>query len=144
MTSEATEKLTPHRNDFIILANVRHIEKAIEAETVQLNCDNRKSVFLWADRLHASDSLLGFKSQVCSVPLGSNLANDAFVLMIQTPSQQELFHRYGNNGIIFIDSMHNTTMYQNMILMNILVRDYWGHGTSASYLQVNAALIYWL
>ncbi len=113
---------------------MRRIEKAIEAETVRLNRDDGKSVFLWVDRLRASDSLLGFKSRVCSAPLGSKLANDAFVLMIQSPSQRELFHRYGNNGVIFIDGTHNTTMYQNMILTTILVRDHWGHGKSANYL----------
>lgn len=112
---------TSHRNDFIILADVCRIEKAIEAETVRLNRDDGKSVFAWADQLRASDSLLGFKSRACSVPLGSKLADDTFTLMIQTPSQHELFHRYGNSAVVFIDGTHNTTMYQNMTLTTILV-----------------------
>lgn len=121
--------LIPHRNDFITLADVCRIEKAIEAETIHLDPDDGKSTFLWVEQLCASNSLLGFKSRACLVPLGSKLADDAFVLMVQTPSQREQFHHYGNKAIIFIDGTHNTTMYQNMTLTTILVRDHWGHGT---------------
>lgn len=124
LTSEST---SPHRNDFITLADIRHIEKAIEAEDIRLDRDNGKSVFLWAECLCASDSLLGFKSRACPVPLGSKLADDAFTLMVQTPSQQQQFHCYGNKGITFIDRTHNTTMYENMILTTIIVRDHPDH-----------------
>jgi hypothetical protein len=121
-----TSNLT--RNDFITLADVRRIEKAIEAETVCLNPDDGKSIFLWAERLRASDSLLGFKSCACPIPQGSKLAENSFVLMVQTPGQREQFHCYGNKSIVYIDGTHNTTMYQNMTLTTILVRDHWGHG----------------
>ena len=30
-------ELMPHRNDFIVLADIRRIEKAVEAESVRLN-----------------------------------------------------------------------------------------------------------
>jgi hypothetical protein len=126
---EASSTLAPHRNDFIMLADIRCIEKAIEAETVRLECDDGKSVFLWAERLRAMDSLLGFKSCVCVAPPESRLAKEVFVLAFQTPSQRDQFHLYGNKGIVFIDGTHNTTMYKNMTLMTIIVRDHWGHGT---------------
>lgn len=126
---QASSALAPHRNDFITLADIRRIEKAIEAETVRLERDDGKSVFLWAERLRAMDSLLGFKSCVCVAPLESGLAKDAFVLAFQTPSQRDHFHLYGNKGIVFIDGTHNTTMYKNMTLITIIVRDHWGHGT---------------
>jgi hypothetical protein len=121
--------LAPHHNDFIMLADVRRIEKAIEAESVRLERDDGKSVFLWAERLRAMDSLLGFKSCACVAPPESRLAKDAFVLAFQTPSQRDQFHLYGNKGIVFIDGTHCTTMYKNMTLMTIIVRDHWGHGT---------------
>jgi hypothetical protein len=126
--SASSSTSTPCRNDFITLADIRRIEKAIEAEDIRLHHDDGKSVFLWAEQLRASDSLLGFKSRACPVPLGSKLANDAFTLMIQTPLQREQFHCYGNKSIAFIDGTHNTTMYENMILTTIIVRDHWGHG----------------
>lgn len=111
----------PCRDELITLADVRRIEKAIEAETIRLDHDDGKSVFLWAKRLRASDSLLGFKSCACPVPPDSKLEADAFVLMVQTPSQRDQFHCYRNKAIVFIDRTHNTTMYQNMILTTILV-----------------------
>jgi len=117
-----------HRNDFITLADVLRIEKAIEAEGVRLERDDGKSVFLWAERLRAADSLLGFKSCACPVPPKSGLADDVFFLAFQTPSQRDQFHLYGNKGIAFIDGTHNTTMYKNMTLTSIIVRDQWGHG----------------
>jgi len=126
--TQARSALMPHRNEFITLADVRHIEKAIEAESVRLERDDGKSVFLWAERLRAADRLLGFKSCACPVPPESGLAHDAFVLAIQTPSQRDQFHLYGNKGIVFIDGTHNTTMYKNMTLISIIVRDHWGHG----------------
>jgi hypothetical protein len=115
-------------NDFITLADVCHIEKAIEAKTIHLNPDDGKSIFLWAERLRVSDSLLGFKSCACPVPRGSKLAENSFVLMVQTPAQCGQFHSYGNKSIVYIDGTHNTTMYQNMTLTTILVCDHWGHG----------------
>ena len=118
----------PHRNDFIVLADVRRIEKAIEAEDIRLDRDDGKSAFHWAEKLRASQSLLCFKSRACPAPVGSNLADDAFVLAMQTPSQREQFHQYGHNGIAYIDGTHNETMYQNMILTTVLVRDHWGQG----------------
>ena len=127
--AQASSTLAPHRNDFITLADVRRIEKAIEAEAIRLEHDDGKSVFLWAEKLRVADSLLGFKSCACPAPPESGLADDAFVLAFQTPSQRDQFHRYGNKGIAFIDGTHNTTMYKNMTLMTIIVRDNWGHGT---------------
>ena len=125
----ATSILRPHCNDFIMLADVCCIEKAIEAEKIHLDPDDTRSVFLWAERLCAKDSLLGFKSCACPVPSGSNLALDTFTFMAQTPSQREQFHHYGNKAMVFIDGTHNTTMYHNMTLTTILVCDHWGHGT---------------
>jgi hypothetical protein len=115
------------------LADVRRIEKAIEAETIRLERDDGKSVFLWAEKLRGVDSLLGFKSCACAAPPESGLANDAFMLAFQTPSQRDQFHLYGNKGIVFIDGTHNTTMYKNMTLMTIIVRDHWGHGTGECF-----------
>ena len=126
--AQASSMLEPHRNDFITLADVRRIEKAIEAEAVRLERDDGKSVFLWAEKLRAADGLLGFKSCICPAPPESGLPDDAFVLAFQTPSQRDQFHLHGNKGIAFIDGTHNTTMYKNMTLTTIIVRDHWGHG----------------
>ena len=53
---QASSALAPHHNDFIMLADIRRIEKAIEAETIRLERDDGKSVFLWAEKLRGVDS----------------------------------------------------------------------------------------
>lgn len=118
----------PRRNDFAVLADVRRIEKAVQAELVRLDKDDALSVFKWVNKLRDGDSLLGFKSRTCPVPPGSDLRPDTFTLMVQTPWQREQYIEHGSN-ILFTDGTHNTTMYENMTLTSLLVRNKWGHGT---------------
>jgi hypothetical protein len=60
-------------------------------------------------------------------PPGSHLARDAFILIIQTAYQKELFEALGN-FFIGIDATHNTTHYENVSLFTVIARDQWGHG----------------
>ena len=115
------------RNDFIVLSDIRRIEKDIEAESVRLHSEDGKSVFRWAEKLRACNALLGFKSTACPVPPGSGLAADTFFLAIQTPWQRAQYRKYGTQPLC-IDGTHNTTMYENTTLTTIVVRDRWGHG----------------
>jgi hypothetical protein len=111
----------------VVLADIRRIEKAIESETIRLDKDDGTSIFKWVDKIRAANSLLGFKSGACPVPPGSDLRLDTFTLMIQTPWQLEQYRAHGSN-ILFMDGTHNTTMYENMTLFTLIVRNKWGHG----------------
>ncbi|KAF8074779.1 hypothetical protein FPV67DRAFT_1364291, partial [Lyophyllum atratum] len=98
----------PCCNDFIKLADIHRIEKAIEAEFIRLDRDDGRSTFDWAQRLQTEDSLLAYKSVACPAPPNSGLAKDSFCLIIQTELQRRLFHEHGNN-LLCIDVSHNTT-----------------------------------
>jgi len=121
----------------IVLADVRRIEKRIEAQLVRLDRDDGKSVRKWTEQLESEGSLLGFKSVSCPVPTKSGLADEVFLLAIQTKAQQTLFREFGNT-LAFIDGTHNTTMYENMVLTTIIVRDNWGHGIPAAWMLASS------
>jgi len=116
-----------------VLADIRRIEKAVLAEMVRLDRDVRRSLVKWVEKIHKADSLLGFKSVICPVPPASDLRPDVFILMVQTPWQLEQYRLYGSN-ILFMDGTHNTTMYENLTLFTLLVRNNWGHGGHLSSL----------
>jgi len=82
------------RDELVTLADVRRIQKGVEAETVRLDRDDGKSIFKWAERLRTKGHLLGFKSISCPVPADSGLASDTFTLMIQTTWQRKMFEAH--------------------------------------------------
>lgn len=88
--------------------------------------DDRQSVLLWVDQLRKDGNILTFKSSADSMPKDSGLDEDAFVLVMQTPYQREVFEKYGH-AFAGLDATHNTTHYTNTSLFTIIVRDHWGH-----------------
>lgn len=129
------EESVAARTEFIQLCDIRSIEKEIEAETVRLHPDDGQSTIRWVERLRSKGHLLGFKSRTDPVPTGSNLAPDLFLLMIQTDWQRRKFAKYGE-PLLCIDATHNTTMYENLNLTTLVVRDKWGHGVFSSDLRL--------
>ncbi|KAF8149018.1 hypothetical protein BJ912DRAFT_831475, partial [Pholiota molesta] len=107
-SSSPSEVPTAHRNDYATLADVRRIEKLIEAEGIWFDKDDGASVAKWAERLREEDGLLGFKSRRCPVPEGVNLQQNTFILMVQMPWQRARFREHGEN-LVCIDGTHNTT-----------------------------------
>jgi hypothetical protein len=47
--------------------------------------------------------------------------------MVQTGWQRKMFEKYGG-AILCIDATHNVTMYENLNLTTLVVRDKLGHG----------------
>ena len=99
----------------------------IEAENIRLDKNDGESVLHWVEKLRESGEIIAFKSSTGAVPDRSALAKDAFVLVIQTEYQKEVYQKWGNE-FIGVDATHNTTHYDKMSLFTIMVRDQWGHG----------------
>jgi hypothetical protein len=53
--------------------------------------------------------------------------------MFQTGWQHRMFCKYGHR-ILCIDTMHNTTMYENLQLMTLVVHDNYPHGISIAWM----------
>lgn len=121
------------RNEFITAADVRRIQKDIEAETIRLDDRDGQSVLNWVENLRSRGELLGFKSSSDAPPPGSGLATDAFALCIQTAYQHECWTKFGNN-FAGIDATHNTTHYEGMGLYTVITRDKWGHGMPVAWM----------
>ena len=102
-------------------------QHGIEAEKIRLARGDGQSVLLWVEKLRQDGDLLAFKSSTDAVPKDSGLDEDAFVLIMQTPYQKEVFEKYGH-AFAGLDATHNTTHYVNTSLFTIIVRDHWGHG----------------
>jgi hypothetical protein len=119
--------------EFITLQDIQWIEKDIEAENVRLHPDDGQSTLKWVDTLQHKGHLLGFKLKTNPSLPGSNVPADTFLLMIQTNRQHKMFAKYGE-VLMCIDAMHNTTMYHNLNLTTLLVRDRWKHGIPVSWM----------
>ncbi|KAJ7926587.1 hypothetical protein B0H13DRAFT_2313305 [Mycena leptocephala] len=76
-------------NEFITAADIRQIEKDIEAETILLNSQAGQSTKEWVENLRKRGELLGFKGSNDTVPAGSSLAPDTFAFCVQTKYQRE-------------------------------------------------------
>jgi hypothetical protein len=123
----------PLRTDFVQLRDVHRIEKAIEAEDIQLHADDGRSTLTWVERLRERGHLLGFKSKTYPPPPDSNLSGDVFTLMFQTGWQRRMFRKYGCR-ILCIDATHNTSMYENLQLTTLVVRDNYAHGIPVAWM----------
>ncbi|KAJ7282530.1 hypothetical protein C8J57DRAFT_1554562 [Mycena rebaudengoi] len=103
------------RTEFIQLRDIRRIQKEIEAENIRLAPDDGLSTQRWVEILRTKSHLLGFKSKL-DPPPGSGLALD-----------------HGEH-LLCIDATHNVTMYENLNLTTLLVRNKRGHGIPISWM----------
>jgi hypothetical protein len=134
------EDVPADRSEFIQLSDIRRIEKEIEAESVRFHSDDGLSTLQWVKQLEAKGHLLGFKAKSDPPPPGSGLDADVFTLMLQTNWQRTMFQKYGS-ALLCIDATHNTTMYNNLNLTTLVVRDKWAHGLCSRRLLSDAFLI---
>jgi hypothetical protein len=82
-------------------------------------------VLQWVECLQKDGEILRFKSSADPAPKDSGLANNAFVLMMQTKYQKEVFGKYGHT-FASLDATHNSTHYENISLFTVIVCDQWG------------------
>ena len=99
----------------------------IESEQIRLYQHNGESVLEWVAWLRKDDAVLAFKSGADPALKDLNLADNAFVLIMQSAFQRRVFEQNGH-GFAGLDVTHNTTHYKNMSLFTVIVWDRWGHG----------------
>lgn len=115
------------------MSDIYRLKKDIDAETTRLHSDDGQSTLAWVKRLQDQGAILGFKATSDPPPQGSNLDADVFSLMIQTRWQEKMYRKFGNH-IVGIDATHNTTVYRNLNLTTLMVRDDWGHGIPVAWM----------
>ncbi|KAH6876472.1 hypothetical protein BKA70DRAFT_1478441 [Coprinopsis sp. MPI-PUGE-AT-0042] len=85
------------RNSFATAANVRQIQKSIEAEVVRLAKQDGASVLEWVKRLREKGFFVDIKASTDAAPENSNLDPSAFILIIQSPFQKMCWETYGRH-----------------------------------------------
>ena len=115
------------RDEFVTLADVRRIEKLIQAETIRLHQDDGLSTVYWVSKLREEDSVLAFKAKSDLPPSQSGLNKDLFLLCIQTEGQRKMLCEFGAS-FAAVEGTHNTTQYKDITLSTLLVHDQHGHG----------------
>ena len=101
--------------------------RLIESKWIHLHQHDGESVLEWVVWLCKEDAILTFKSGGDPAPADSTLADNAFVLIIQSAFQKKVFKKNGH-AFAGLDVTYNTTHYENMSLFTVIVQDRWGHG----------------
>ena len=110
------------------MGEIGRIRKEIEREPIRLDPNNARSTWIWVETLQSEGHFVCYKDKLNRPPEGSDLAKNVFFLCIQTKFQWESFQRLGNT-FLGIDTTHNTTQYEGILLFTMMARDHWGKGT---------------
>ena len=105
-----------------------NIMKSFGINEVQKHPDDQESVWAWVEDWSNSENnpVLFQKYQGEPPPDWYNLTTDDFMIVLQSPFQKEMAHKFARNGIC-IDTTHGTTGY-DFLLTSVVVIDEYGEG----------------
>jgi hypothetical protein len=119
--------------------DIANIEKSFHINSVSHPNDDATSVHYWVNEVMGTEH----NPVIFYKPQGSpqhqdwdNLANDDFVLCLQTPLQATLMKELCHNRVLCIDSTHGTNMY-NFQLITVVVADELGEGIPVAWCLSN-------
>ena len=109
------------------MGQICRIRKEVLRGDIWLDNNDAHSTWIWVDKLRAQGDFVYYKDKRDPPPEGSDLADNLFMLCIQSQFQREAYKRLGN-GFLGIDATHNVTQYKGILLFTLMARDNWGHG----------------
>jgi len=115
------------RDHYITMGEICRIRKEVLRAEIRLDANDAHSTRIWVDKLRSQGDFVYYKDKQDPPPEGSDLANNLFMLCIQTIFQKGAYERLGN-GFLGIDATHNVTQYKGILLFTLMARDNWGHG----------------
>ena len=120
------------RKHLITKKDVRNVEVKVRDRIIIHHKDDARSVQLAVAELQQEsyNPILAFKPQGCTDSKFSTLAEDTFLLVLQTQFQKRLYELYGG-CVLCIDSTHGTNAYR-FKLITCMVRDHFGQGMNSS------------
>ena len=113
------------------MGQICRIRKEVLRADIQLDNNDAHSTRIWVDKLRAQGDFVYYKDKRDPPSEGSDLADNLFVLCIQSQFQREAYKRLGN-GFLGIDTTHNVTQYKGILLFTLMAQDNWGHGMYSS------------
>ena len=71
------------RDHYLTMGEIGWIRKDIERESIQLDPNDAKSIWIWVSALQSEGNFVYYKDRLDRPPEGSDLAEDVFLLYIQ-------------------------------------------------------------
>ena len=115
------------RDHYMTMGEICRIRKEALRADIRLDANDTHSTRIWVDKIRTQGDFVYYKDKRDPPPEGSHLADNLFVLCIQTKFQKEAYECLGN-GFLGIDVTHNVTQYKGIILFTLMAWDNWGHG----------------
>ena len=115
------------RDYYITIQEICRIRKEVQKADIQLDANNTQSTCIWVNNLWSQGEFVYYKDKLDPPPEGLDLANNLFVLYIQTKYQKNAYKHLGNR-FLGINTTHNITQYKGILLFTLMVWDKWGHG----------------
>ncbi len=115
------------QDHYITTGEICRIRKEVLRADIRLDSNDAHSTQIWVDKLQMQGDFIYYKDKRDPSLMGSNLADNLFMLCIQTKFQKGAYERLGNR-FLGIDATHNVMQYKGILLFTLMARDKWGHG----------------
>jgi hypothetical protein len=116
------------QDHYITMGEIGRIRKDIEREKIRLDPNDARSTRIWVETLQSKGNFICYKDKLDQPPEDSNLADDIFFLCIQMKFQRDAFRHLGN-AFLGVNTTHNCTQYEGILLFTMMAQDHWGKGT---------------
>jgi hypothetical protein len=109
------------------MGEICRIRKDVLRADIRLDANDAHSTRIWVSKLQLQGDFIYYKDKQDPPLEGSNLADNLFMLCIQTKFQIEAYEQLGNR-FLGIDVTHNVMQYKGILLFMLMAWDNWGHG----------------
>ena len=109
--------------------DITNIDRAYCLSGIRRHKDDATSVNLWVEEMKGTEDnpVLLYKPQGSAEQGCDNLLLEDFLLVLQTPLQQDMLKKFSQDRVVCVDGTHGTNGY-NFVLITLLVVDEYGEG----------------
>ena len=126
------------REHLVVRQDVHNIKSQYNIEGVMRHANDLSSVSAWVEEMKSLNYNPVLLYKIQGMPQSDemdNIADQDFVLAIQTEFQRDMLMKFGNNTVC-VDATHGTNMY-DFHLITILVIDEYGEGIPVVWVITN-------
>ena len=122
------------RDHLVVRQDVSNIWRTLNLGNIKKHSNDQTSVAMWVNEVQQQEynPVLVFKPQGENTEETDNLAEETFLLGIQTKFQRDVMIKFGNDGIICVDGTHGTNTY-DFLLITIMIVDNYGEGIPVAW-----------
>ena len=109
------------------MGEIYKIKKEVQRANIWLDVNDALLTWIWVNKLQLDGNFVYYKDKWDPSPGRFDLADNLFVLCIQTKFQKDAYEWLGN-GFLGIDMIYNISIYKGLLLFTLIAWDKWGHG----------------